>query len=106
MDWERLERCVANLNEDDPLTASWTSLLVGASFTAVIGCVTTPVASHLDLRAVVIMTILGCLAVFSALGAWLTHKFEKQLRQSRVTHLDALKIEMQAIERYMVAKEE
>jgi len=101
MDWEALKRCVARLREGDTFHASWTSGLAGASVSAAIGFVTVLFTSSHRTPHSAALELLGLIVVFSALGALFMYRSEKRDRRNRVSHLDALKEEMGAMEHYM-----
>lgn len=100
--WESLERCVARLRESDSFNASWASAAAGVSVTAVIGFLTVLTTSSHNQPHSVALTFLGLLAVMAAVVAMIAYQLEKRTRESRVSHLGALKEEMAAAKRYMV----
>jgi hypothetical protein len=103
MDWESLQRCVDRLREGDTFNASWTSGLIGVAATALIGLVTILLTSSSPPTNALI--VLGTLTVMATLSAFLVFKVEERSRKERVSHLDALKEEMAAMERYMTSPE-
>lgn len=97
MDWESLNRCVDRIKEGDTFNASWTSALGGVSAASLIGLVTVGFTTASGYA----LFFLGVIAVMSALTAVLIFKVEARGRKERVSHLDALKEEMAAMEKYM-----
>ena len=100
MDWESINRCVGRVKEGDTFNASWASALGGTSATALIGFVTVCLTNASGYA----LCFLGVLAVMSALAAFLVFKLEERSRKGRVSHLDALKEELRAIEKYMTSE--
>ena len=96
--WEALERCVGRVKEEDTFNASLASVFGGASIAALISFITVASASPHAFT----LAFLGIITVLAGIMTGVVYYVEKRARENRVSHLDALREEMDAAKHYMV----
>jgi hypothetical protein len=102
--WERLERCVGNIEASESPKSSWVPALYGVAATAAMGAIpeglTGAGTGHW-----VAMVLFGAVAVFGALSARIVQGAEERAERHHVNHVTVLNTEMAVAKTYMVEVE-